>query len=71
MSKPPHATKLPEGAYAQVITQDERRGIAWTCRRVTINNLNKIIRNRTKELEVESPRGSIQLPELTLTLFVE
>jgi hypothetical protein len=30
LSKPPHATKLPDGAYAQVITQLERRGMAWT-----------------------------------------
>ncbi len=30
LSKPPHATKLPDGAYAHVITQDERNGIACT-----------------------------------------
>lgn len=30
LSKPPQATKLPDGAYAQVITQLERSGIAWT-----------------------------------------
>jgi hypothetical protein len=30
LSRPPHATKLPDGAYAQVITQDERSGMACT-----------------------------------------
>jgi hypothetical protein len=30
LSKPPHATKLPEGAYAQVMTHDDRNGIAYT-----------------------------------------
>ncbi len=28
LSRPPQATKLPEGAKAQVITQDDRRGMA-------------------------------------------
>lgn len=32
LSRPPQATKLPEGAYAQVITQLDRRGMAWICR---------------------------------------
>ena len=31
LSRPPHATKLPEGAYAHVITQLDRRGMAWIC----------------------------------------
>jgi hypothetical protein len=30
LSSPPQATKFPEGAYAQVITQDERSGMACT-----------------------------------------
>lgn len=30
LSNPPQATKFPEGAYAQVITQEERSGMAWT-----------------------------------------
>ncbi len=30
LSSPPQATRLPVGAYAQVITHDERRGIACT-----------------------------------------
>lgn len=30
LSKPPHATKLPDGAYAHVMTHDERNGIACT-----------------------------------------
>ena len=28
LSRPPHATRLPEGLYAHVMTQDERSGIA-------------------------------------------
>ena len=28
LSRPPQATKLPDGAYAQVITQLDRNGIA-------------------------------------------
>lgn len=30
LSKPPHATKLPDGAYAHVMTHDERNGMACT-----------------------------------------
>ena len=30
LSRPPHATKLPEGAYAQVITQEDLNGMACT-----------------------------------------
>lgn len=30
LSKPPQATKLPDGAYAQVITHDDRSGMACT-----------------------------------------
>jgi len=30
LSRPPQATKLPEGAYAQVMTQEERKGMACT-----------------------------------------
>lgn len=30
LSSPPQATKFPEGAYAHVMTHEERRGIAWT-----------------------------------------
>lgn len=30
LSNPPQATYDPEGAYAQVMTQEERRGIACT-----------------------------------------
>uniref|UniRef100_A0A182Q2H3 Uncharacterized protein n=1 Tax=Anopheles farauti TaxID=69004 RepID=A0A182Q2H3_9DIPT len=30
LSRPPQATKFPDGAYAHVITQDERSGIACT-----------------------------------------
>ena len=31
LSRPPHATKFPDGAYAHVITQLDRRGMAWIC----------------------------------------
>jgi hypothetical protein len=34
--KLPQATKLPDGAYAQVMTQLERSGIAWIYTRKTI-----------------------------------
>jgi len=30
LSSPPHATKFPVGEYAQVMTQEERRGMACT-----------------------------------------
>lgn len=30
LSSPPHATKLPEGAYAHVMTHEDRSGMAWT-----------------------------------------
>jgi len=30
LSNPPQATKPPDGEYAQVITQDDRNGIACT-----------------------------------------
>lgn len=33
LSKPPHATKLPDGAYAHVMTHDERNGMACTYKR--------------------------------------
>lgn len=31
LSRPPHATKFPDGAQAHVITQLERKGIACIC----------------------------------------
>lgn len=32
LSKPPHATNEPDGAYAHVMTHDERNGMACTYR---------------------------------------
>lgn len=31
LSRPPQATRFPEGAYAQVITHEDLRGMAFTC----------------------------------------
>lgn len=30
LSSPPQATKFPDGEYAQVMTQLDRKGMAWT-----------------------------------------
>ena len=46
----PQATKLPVGAYAHVMTHDERRGMACTCtarKRHAVKNIGRLEFNRT------------------------
>ena len=46
----PHATKLPVGAYAHVMTHDERRGMACTCtarKRHAVKNIGRPEFNRS------------------------